>query len=92
MGFPKNVEDVPHKRGFFNKSGASKRFGSGVKIYFGRSKAYTPPYEIIDIEQYILTIRTNRLLDERIGEDDVTGYEIHGVEVRLQPAYDKYDT
>lgn len=83
--FPENEDNIPHKRGTFKKSGASKRFGSGVTIFFAKSKPYTCVYEIINIEKYMLAVRTERLL--QIGEDDVLGYEMNGKPVFFESYY-----
>ena len=85
--FPENEKDIPHKRGTFGKSGASKRFGSGVVIFFANSKPYTCIYEILNIEKYMLAVRTERYL--AVGCDDVLGYEINGKAFYL-PAYNDY--
>lgn len=73
--FPQNKDDVPHKRGFYIKSGLSKRFGSGITIFFENSKPYTCIYEIVHLENYMLAVITDRYLT--VGYDDVLGYEIN---------------
>ena len=86
--FPQNKEDIPHKRGFYKKSGCSTRYGSGVTIFFEKSKPYTCVYEILNIEKYMLAVVTERYLT--VGKNDVLGYEINGRPVYFD-VYHKYN-
>jgi len=86
--FPPPKDDIPHKRGAFKKSGASKRYGSGIVIFFENSKPYTCVYEIINIEKYMMAVVTERYLS--VGYNDVLGYEINGKPVYFD-AYHKYN-
>lgn len=81
VNFPKPEEDLPHSKGV--RSGLSNSYSNDrVYLYFLYSKRYYCKYAIKNLEYYLYVVRANRL--DKIGVDDLLGYEINGSAVIMQ--------